>query len=110
MPYVLIWPEAQSKYNEYNSIATRLMELKTAVSNAADTTIYNQYYFLNDSFSGEYYSTYEAKVKDWCNETVRIKNEFIRMNEELQERIDNANKLKDLWQGRIGKTRWEADK
>lgn len=110
MPYVLIWPEAQSKYDEYNNIITRLSELKANISYVADSGIYSKNIFIDSSFSGEYYNIYKSCLNDWYDDVITIWSEFIKINNELNIRINNAKTLKDLWQGRIGKTRWEEDK
>lgn len=109
MGYEPIWPEAQGKYDTYNTIVNGLNTLKPQINDAANTYIGPDSNFKENTLLGDYYDIYVSKVDEWLTEAISIKARFSIIQTEYNSRITNATTQRDLWKQRIGKTRWVDD-
>lgn len=109
MGYELIWPEAQGKYDNYNKIVNELNILKPKIDIAANTYICPDSNFKDNTLLGDYYDIYVNKVDVWLAEATSIKDRFLIIQTENNRRLANAKTQRNIWNIRIGKTRWVDD-
>lgn len=109
--WVLDYPEATSKYNQYKTIVDSLQGYQIAIDAAAGVII-SSISNLTDStgsLEGTYYNEYSNAVTNWWNRADLFRTDFRNASAGLKTRISNAEKSRNMWSARIGVGHWEED-
>ncbi|MBL1223661.1 hypothetical protein [Enterococcus sp. BWR-S5] len=99
------YPEARTKYNEYNSVVTKLKNYKSTIQTNISLSLSTG--DIGSDVSGDYYDKFAEKEQEWRDQVDQVVTDFDNFQISLQTCITNAEAKATLWYDRISMTEEE---